>query len=131
MKDSCTWGGGIELSILCDHYTMEIDVIDIQHTRIEKFGEQHDNRILLLYGGIHYDPLYEDSEYKPRTIFSTRDDDVLARALDLAKREKASRNYTDAKTFKLRCLVCGKGLTGDQEVSRHAKETSHTNFKEY
>lgn len=129
MKDT-SWGGAIELSILCDHYTMEIDVIDIQHTRVERFGEQHDNRILLIYDGIHYDPLYEGQDNKPRTIFSTRDDEVLARALCLAEREKANRQYTDANNFKLKCLVCGKGLAGGLEANQHATETGHVNFKE-
>lgn len=125
-----SWGGGIELSILCDHYEVEIDVVDIQHTRIEKFGEKHSNRILLIYDGIHYDPLYEHTASKPRTIFPTFDDTVLAKCLCLAEKEKANRQFTDANNFTLKCLVCGKGLKGGNEANEHAKETNHINFGE-
>ncbi|XP_067931811.1 ubiquitin thioesterase OTU1-like [Watersipora subatra] len=126
-----SWGGAIELSILCHHYMTEMVVVDIQHTRTEKFGEQYDNRILLIYDGIHYDPLYEGSESKPRTIFSVNDDRVVTQALSLAEKEKANRQYTDAKNFKLKCVTCGQGLAGQKELSKHAKDTGHSNFAEF
>lgn len=110
---------------------MEIDVVDIQNTRIEKFGESHDNRILLIYDGIHYDPLHEEGGSQPRTIFSSHDDDVLSKALCLAETEKKNRQYTDAKNFKLKCLVCGTGMAGAVEANEHAQNTSHINFGEY
>ena len=58
------------MSILCEHFRVEMDVVDIQHTRVEKFGEnKFQNRILLIYDGIHYDPLLEDSSTKQRSVF--------------------------------------------------------------
>lgn len=55
-----SWGGGIELCILSDHHRLEIIVVDIQSLSVSRFGEDknYDNAIMLLYDGIHYDPLY-------------------------------------------------------------------------
>jgi len=55
-----SWGGAIELAILSSYYGLEIDVVNTQHSVINKFGEDQDygQRILLIYDGIHYDPLY-------------------------------------------------------------------------
>lgn len=57
-----SWGGGIELSILSEFYEFEMAVVDIQSLHICKFGEDknYSERLLLLYDGIHYDPLYFD-----------------------------------------------------------------------
>ena len=55
-----SWGGAIELAILSSYYGLEIDVVNTQHSVINKFGEdqEYGQRILLIYDGIHYDPLY-------------------------------------------------------------------------
>lgn len=125
-----SWGGAIELSILCDQYRVEIDVIDIENSRTEKFGERHPQRILLIYDGIHYDPLYETLD-PPRTIFPSTDNMILAKALDLAEQEKEKRQYTNTKKFTLKCLACGTGLVGEVEAGAHATSTGHINFGEY
>lgn len=132
IKKPESWGGGIEISILCEHFMVEIDVVDIKNTRVEKFGEEKfPNRILLIYDGIHYDPLYENSKPIHRTIFPSHDDEVLARALCVAEKDKSNRQFTDAGKFKLKCLACGKGFVGGVEATEHAKETQHINFGEY
>lgn len=53
------WGGAIELSILSKHYAIEIVAVDTQNVRLNRFGEDknYSQRILLIYDGIHYDPL--------------------------------------------------------------------------
>lgn len=55
-----SWGGGIELAIISEFYSCEINVMDTQHMRINRFGEDRDysTRIFLIYDGIHYDALY-------------------------------------------------------------------------
>ncbi|RUO96210.1 hypothetical protein BC936DRAFT_142420 [Jimgerdemannia flammicorona] len=48
------WGGAIELGIFSSHFGVEIDSIDIQSGRIDKFGEgQYTERVFVLYSGIH------------------------------------------------------------------------------
>ncbi|NWY03317.1 OTU1 thioesterase, partial [Nothoprocta ornata] len=130
-----TWGGAIEVSILSKFYQCEICVVDTQTVRIDRFGEDagYTKRVLLIYDGIHYDPLERripDSDVPPQTIFSTADDVVLAQALELADEARRKRQFTDVNRFTLRCMVCQKGLTGQAEAREHAKETGHTNFGE-
>ncbi|XP_009077965.1 PREDICTED: ubiquitin thioesterase OTU1, partial [Acanthisitta chloris] len=130
-----TWGGAIEVSILSKFYQCEICVVDTQTVRIDRFGEDagYTKRVLLIYDGIHYDPLERripDSDIPPQTIFPTTDDVVLAQALELADEARRKRQFTDVNHFTLRCMVCQKGLTGQLEAREHAKETGHTNFGE-
>ena len=34
-----SWGGGIELIVFSEHYKVELDVVDIQTQRVDRFGE--------------------------------------------------------------------------------------------
>uniref|UniRef100_A0A2R5LG25 Ubiquitin thioesterase OTU n=1 Tax=Ornithodoros turicata TaxID=34597 RepID=A0A2R5LG25_9ACAR len=129
------WGGAIELSILSRYYMLEIVAVDAQNVRLHRFGEDagYSSRILLLYDGIHYDPLLLESldpSQPPRTLFSTADDSVLTMALEVAREAKASRQYTDVQNFTLRCLACDVGLVGQEQARKHAAETGHVRFGE-
>lgn len=71
------WGGAIELAILSKHFKTEMVAVDTQNERLNRFGEDENygQRILLIYDGIHYDPLlleYSDGS-GIRTTFSTDD----------------------------------------------------------
>ncbi|XP_026880712.2 ubiquitin thioesterase OTU1 isoform X2 [Electrophorus electricus] len=130
-----TWGGAIEVSILSKFYQCEICVVDTQTVRVDRFGEDagYHKRVLLIYDGIHYDPLQRaapGSDAPPQTVFSTADDVILAEALELADEARRKRQYTDVNRFALRCMVCQTGLVGQKEAREHAKETGHTNFGE-
>lgn len=129
------WGGAIELSILSRYYQIEIDAVDTQNVRINRFGEDqnYSTRILLIYDGIHYDPLIMelfDANQSIKTIFPTTDESILTSVLEIAKESKASRLYTDVQNFTLKCGICHKKLTGQIEAQTHAKETGHTSFSE-
>ena len=135
IKRDDTWGGAIEISILSKFYQCEICVVDTQTVRIDRFGEDagYTKRVLLIYDGIHYDPLqlvFPDPDTPPLTIFSSYDDIILVQALELADEARKKRQFTDVNRFTLRCMVCQKGLTGQAEARDHAKETGHTNFGE-
>jgi len=130
-----TWGGAIEVSILSKFYQCEICVVDTQTVRVDRFGEDagYNKRVLLIYDGIHYDPLQKTlagSDAPPQTVFSTFDDVTLAQALELADEARRKRQFTDVNRFALRCMVCQEGLVGQKEARQHAKETGHTNFGE-
>ncbi|XP_065051185.1 ubiquitin thioesterase OTU1-like isoform X2 [Rhopilema esculentum] len=143
------WGGAIEITSLSKYYETEIDVVDIQTGRIDKFGENknYKNRVFLIYDGIHYDPLVKDCKTNPtlpvQTIFPCDDDTVLVEALSISSEARQSckavtvsrrlfgnRQYTDLGGFKLRCLACQKVLVGQEDAQSHAKATGHTNFGE-
>ena len=131
-----SWGGAIEISILSKYYSVEIDVVDTQTGRIDRFGEDqfYSKRVLVIYDGIHYDPLIMEPLVPGGavvTLFSSRDESVLAQAMELANEAKASRQFTDVSKFSLRCLVCQKALTGQSQAQDHAKATGHINFGEY
>ncbi|CAL8383384.1 unnamed protein product [Boreogadus saida] len=130
-----TWGGAIEVSILSRFYQCEICVVDTQTLRVDRFGEDagHRKRVLLIYDGIHYDPLQREtpgSDAPPQTVFAATDDVILAQALELAEEARRRRQFTDVNGFALRCLVCQTGLVGQKEARDHAKETGHANFGE-
>ncbi|XP_021954122.1 OVARIAN TUMOR DOMAIN-containing deubiquitinating enzyme 2 isoform X2 [Folsomia candida] len=129
-----SWGGGIELSILSEFYEFEMAVVDIQSLHICKFGEDknYSERLLLLYDGIHYDPLYFDpfDGSKIQTKFPTSDSSILDKAIQLGREAKAAHQFTDLSNFSLKCGVCYQLLKGQTEAQAHAKQTGHTNFSE-
>jgi ubiquitin thioesterase OTU1 len=59
IKKPESWGGGIELAILAKHYQTEIAAFDITTARYQIFGQEagYRQRVLVIYDGIHYDPL--------------------------------------------------------------------------
>ncbi|OQR76037.1 ubiquitin thioesterase OTU1-like [Tropilaelaps mercedesae] len=128
------WGGAIELAILSKHFRTEMVAVDTQNERLNRFGEDenYDQRILLIYDGIHYDPLLlEFSDGSGiRTTFSTDDPMILASALEVAHEAKRSGQFTDMQNFTLRCLVCNRGVVGQAGAQAHAKSTGHSNFGE-
>lgn len=155
IREDCSWGGAIELSILSAHYGIEIAVVDTVNAIINRFGEdrQYALRVFLMFDGIHYDPLYMESldvsliafkeENKTcfslfiflkggnvRTIFPTEDDSVLKEAQQIALEAKSSRQFTDVNKFTLKCMVCNVFMNGQVQAQQHAQSTGHQNFGE-
>ncbi|TPP61020.1 Ubiquitin thioesterase OTU1 [Fasciola gigantica] len=128
------WGGGIEVAILSQLHELEICLVDIQSCRIDRFGEdkRYNQRIMLMYDGIHYDPMAMARPDINRlvTVFSTKNDEVLLEAQDLATQAREEWRFTDLATFTLICGQCEMPLTGQAGAQKHAKETGHTNFSE-
>lgn len=132
-----SWGGAIELSILCKYYQTEIAAVDVQSLRTDVYGqgEGYPERVLLLYDGIHYDPLaltFDASlpEECDVTVFSVDDDYVMAKARAVAEAAQKKKKFTDTARFTLQCMICYEGLTGQQAAVAHAQKTGHTNFGE-
>lgn len=101
---------------------------------VYKFGEGrgYPSAGLLLYDGLHYDPLAEAGGATPRRLFEPKDcAAALAGALALAAAARASGAYCDLQGFTLRCSVCGCGVTGQSGAVEHAQKTQHSNFFEY
>lgn len=89
-------------------------------------------RVFLLFDGIHYDPLYMETDGggAPATIFPVEEAGVYQQAEQLAKEAKSSRQFTNVDKFSLRCLQCDVMLVGQLQATQHAKATGHTNFGE-
>ena len=136
IKDESSWGGAIELSILSRYFGVEIDVIDTQSGRVDRFGqsENYNTRVLLIYDGIHYDPLVMESADADgatiSTVFPTSDDAVLSQALEIGAEAKSCRQFTNVSNFTLRCLVCQTLLRGQKDAMEHGRRTGHSNFGE-
>lgn len=132
--DDNNWGGAIELSILCKYYETEIVAIDVKNTILNRFGEDshYKQRMLLLYDGLHYDPLkfqpLDDSQ-PVKTLFSADNLEVLNLAEELAREAKQSHQFTDMKTITMRCTICNVDLDA-KTASQHASKTGHTDFIE-
>ncbi|SPO37617.1 related to OTU1  len=142
------WGGAIELSILSDHFKVEIDSIDVASGVVHRFGEDrgYESRGLVVYSGIHYDvlallPSPDSPAEFGTTLFPSMSslgdaaldvgsDPVLQAATKLCDELKKRRYYTDTATFTLCCKICGKGVKGEKEAVQHAKQTGHGDFGE-
>ncbi|VDI21883.1 ubiquitin thioesterase OTU1 [Mytilus galloprovincialis] len=134
MKDD-TWGGAIEISILSKYYDVEIDVVDTQSCRIDRFGEDlhYDQRVLIIYDGVHYDPLVLepfDSSLPVQTIFPADNASILGQAQEIATEARQARQYTDVTNFSIKCLICQRMFTGQSEAQKHAKASGHVSFGE-
>ena len=87
---------------------------------------------LVLWDGLHYDPVVEAGGATPRRLFEHKDcAAALAGALALAAAARASGAFCDLQGFTLRCSVCGCGVTGQSGAVEHAQKTQHASFFEY
>ncbi|KAJ2745804.1 ubiquitin-specific protease otu1 [Coemansia sp. BCRC 34301] len=94
ISQSTSWGGGIEMAILSETFSVEICSIDIQSLRTDRFGEgSFARRVILLYSDIHYDYVaFASSANAPRGFDQTEfgvvsgvdGDAILAAAVGLA-----------------------------------------------
>ena len=153
MKEKDTWGGAIELSILSDIYKIQICSVDVKvsHTsptnfpassantlqslRIDKFGENMDTRCIVLYSGIHYDRIAFTMDLSHPVEFdvtqwSTDDDDILQKAVQLAEKLNSMHYYTDTTDFVIKCEVCNWIGQGTKDAATHEKEVGHSQFVE-
>ena len=132
--DDNNWGGAIELSILCKYYQTEIVAIDTKNTILNRFGEDshYPQRMLLIYDGLHYDPLKFQpiDENRPvQTLFPSDNIEVLSLAEEVAKELKQSHQFTDLKAIQMMCSTCESTFDA-KNAHEHATRTGHTNFKE-
>lgn len=74
-----SWGGAIELSVLSNFFGLEIDVVNVLHAVVNRFGEDknYGQRVFLLFDGIHYDPLFSESSTVRLYIFILHFLDVI------------------------------------------------------
>ncbi|CAK9294748.1 unnamed protein product [Gordionus sp. m RMFG-2023] len=150
-----SWGGAVEIALLSRHFRVEITVVDIRNCRLERFGQEagYTERILLLYDGIHYDPLVMECqtfrlpEQAPNNLLNIHDKEpitivktkfpttpqyefVLDQALEIADQAKNARQFTSVSNFTLKCYDCNALLVGETQASSHAQATGHLRFGE-
>ena len=137
MPDS--WGGGIEMSILSQHFGVEICSVDVRTQNVTRFNENHNlSRIILVYSNIHYDTIALSPSEPPHKIsynppefdvkqFDADDDEVVQLAREMCKELAKQNYYFDAVSSGYGCKQCGwKGSY--KEMSEHVKTTGHTDM---
>ncbi|EGG20425.1 C2H2-type zinc finger-containing protein [Cavenderia fasciculata] len=137
ITDPKHWGGAIELSILSQHYKIEIGAFDIATKILYCYGEDQNytDRVYVIYDGIHYDALSiclvkDGPEDYDITQFSSKDKSTLEKMKSFIDRENKEGNFTDTANFQLICLECNKILKGEKEAALHAGQTKHGKFTE-
>lgn len=137
-----SWGGGIELSILSQHFDIEIASVNVQDLRVDRFNEGKPTRCILVYSGIHYDVLAvtpfagaePEFDRKVFDVVRTGDEEIdggaMQAALELCKVLQGRHYYTDTHGFTVKCNQCGETGTGQQWAVQHAKGTGHGDFGE-
>lgn len=137
-----SWGGGIELSILSQHFDIEICSINVQDLRIDRFNEGRPTRTVLVYSGIHYDVCAvtpyagADPEFDRKVfeVVKTGDEEMdggaLEAARELCKVLQGRHYFTDTHGFDIKCAQCGQGGKGQMWAVEHAKATGHGSFTE-
>eukprot|EP00096_Caligus_rogercresseyi_P007805 TRINITY_DN2588_c0_g1_i1.p1 TRINITY_DN2588_c0_g1~~TRINITY_DN2588_c0_g1_i1.p1 ORF type:complete len:286 (+),score=75.80 TRINITY_DN2588_c0_g1_i1:122-979(+) len=132
ISDPNSWGGAIEAQILAEYFGIEVDVFDTQSGVLTRFGEnlKPGQRALIIYDGIHYDPLYERIGQENRTLFPVEESQILERAKAFVEKEKSAKKFTDVGNFSLKCEDCGTRLVGQKDAQAHAKATGHARFGE-
>jgi ubiquitin thioesterase OTU1 len=130
------WGGGIELGILSEWFDLEIASIDVSTLRVDRFNEGKAQRVILVYSGIHYDTIAlspfqpAGSPEEDTKVFSSADDTILEKAVELCAILKQRHYYTDTASFDVKCNTCGAKFKGQLEASTHASLTNHSDFAE-
>lgn len=138
-----SWGGGIELSILSQHFDLEICSINVQDLRVDRFNEGKPTRCILVYSGIHYDvvsvtPFSGAPPEHDRKVFDVLrmgegeevDGGALEGARELCKVLQSRHYFTDTHGFSVKCNQCGQSGKGQQWAVQHARGTGHGDFGE-
>ncbi|KAK5132973.1 hypothetical protein LTR08_008336 [Meristemomyces frigidus] len=137
-----SWGGGIELSILSQHFDIEICSINVQDGRVDTFNEGRATRCITVYSGIHYDvcavtPHAGADPAADRKVFDViriegeeMDGGALTAAKELCEALRQRHYYTDTFGADIKCNQCGTSGKGQKWAVTHANETGHTDFGE-
>ena len=137
-----SWGGGIELSILSQHFDIEICSLNVQDLRIDRFNEGKSTRCILVYSGIHYDvcavspftgaePEFDRKVFEVvRTGDEEMDGGALEAARELCKVLQGRHYFTDTHGFSVKCNQCGQSGKGQDWAVQHARSTGHGDFGE-
>lgn len=135
MKQSDTWGGAIELSILSDIYDIQICSIDVKSLRVDRFGENKSTRCIILYSGIHYDRIAFSMDLSfpvevDVTKWATDDEEMVVKATELAQKLNRLHYYTDTTDFVIKCEDCNWIGQGTRDAAEHERKTGHVRFGE-
>ena len=134
MLNPVTWGGAIELNLFSEMYQTQIVSIDIQHNRLDIFGQDkpYIQRCFVLYNGIHYDPLVMATTEDPKddiTLFDESDDNITISFQEYAKSFKDKGDYVDlSNSLNLKCQNCQVVCQSQEDALEHGVNYGHWEF---
>ena len=138
IQDIKKWGGAIELRLFSDIFKIKIGSIDVMTNRIDIYGETkpYDKIIYTIYNGVHYDPLVmnfsaDSSKESDITKFDSMDDNILINFRKYAEIFQKSGDFVDISSImSFECEICNKQFQSQDDISQHAQNTNHWEFKQ-
>ena len=138
IQDIKKWGGAIELRLFSDIFKIKIGSIDVMTNRIDIYGETkpYDKIIYTIYNGVHYDPLVmnfsaDSSKESDITKFDSMDDNILINFRKYAEIFQKSGDFVDISSImSFECEVCNKQFQSQDDISQHAQNSNHWEFKQ-
>lgn len=136
IKLSDTWGGAIELSILCSALHISILVIDASDSSLPVNWFEEENApppkefCCVLYTGVHYDPLQLNNK---TTCFPYSDENkelITRKARALAQGLRSTNQTFNVSKEKIVCNICGATMFGEREAGQHAEKTGHVDMQQ-
>lgn len=132
------WGGGIEIKIFTEILKIEIAIVDVQTNRIDLFGQDknYENRVFILYNGIHYDPLvinFDESADPDSdiTIFKSNENTIFELFKKYVKKFTDKGEFIDmGNLMSLECSICKQTFLNEESATIHAKKMDHWDFKQ-
>lgn len=138
IQDIKKWGGAIELRLFSDIFKIKIGSIDVMTNRIDIYGETkpYDKIIYTIYNGVHYDPLVmnfsaDSSKESDITKFDSINDNILISFRKYAEIFQKSGDFVDISSImSFECEVCNEQFQSQNDISQHAQNSNHWEFKQ-
>ena len=135
------WGGALEVLALARELGVQVvcfNVINNKEIVFNSFEEELSRAsgrppalsVMVLFTGVHYDPLFITDGCNTLKRFSPLDQTANKLAHDFTEAERRAGRYVDTSNpdWKLCCLTCGKIFGCKNEAAEHLQLTGHDTF---
>ncbi len=135
IQDTKNWGGALEVKMFSEIFRKQIVCIDVKTNRADIYGEDknYDQRIYLLYNGVHYDPLVMNFDLSADpttdiTIFNSADQEVFELMKCLLLEYKNQGDFVEF--YSMECNSCKEKFKNENEALDHSINYQHWDFKQ-
>lgn len=135
IQDTKNWGGALEVKMFSEIFCKQIVCIDVKTNRADIYGEDknYNQRIYLLYNGVHYDPLIMNLDLNADsstdiTIFDSNDQEVFELMKCLVLEYKNQGDFVDFNSME--CNECKEKFKNENDALDHSLNYQHWDFKQ-
>lgn len=135
IQDTKNWGGALEVKMFSEIFHKQIVCIDVKTNRADIYGEdkKYNQRIYLLYNGVHYDPLVMNYDLSADvstdiTIFDSDDQEVFELMKCLLLEYKNQGDFVEF--YSMECNACSEKFKNENDALEHSINYQHWNFKQ-